>query len=208
MQYFTQMTLTGVEAVPEAAVSGGLSCEHGLAVAAWAIAKNGALAGITGRESSLLNETGPVDAGSGIYGLIDLIREGSDPLGEAFTRIRPARQRRSLGATYTPSEIVSSMVAWIASQGEPSRIVDPGTGSARFLLAAGRACPQASLVGAEIDPLAALVARANLTAAGFDTRSQIVVGDYRTAAFDDCDGNTAFLGNPPYVRHHLLWFRT
>ena len=62
MQYFTQMTLTGVEAVPEAAVSGGLSCERGLAVAARAIAKNGALAGITGRESNLLNETGPVDA--------------------------------------------------------------------------------------------------------------------------------------------------
>ena len=204
MQYFTQMTLTGVEAVPEAAISGGLSCERGLAIAAWAIAKNGALAGISERESILLNEIGPVDADTGIDGLIKLIREGSDPLGEAFTRIRPANRRRLLGATYTPSEIVSSMAAWIASQGEPSRIVDPGTGSARFLLAAGRACPQASLVGAEIDPLAALVARANLTAAGFDARSQIVVGDYRTAALDDCDGTTAFLGNPPYVRHHQI----
>ena len=68
-----------------------------------------------------------------------MIREGNDPLGEAFTRIRPANQRRLLGATYTPSEIVSSMAAWIASQGKPSRVVDPGTGSAKFLLAAGRA---------------------------------------------------------------------
>ena len=204
MQYFRQMTLTGVEAVPEAAAIGGLSCERGLAVAAWAIAKNGALAGISRSEASLLNEAGPVDAGSGIDGLIDLIREGRDPLGEAFTRIRSARERRSLGATYTPSEIVSSMAAWIAGRSEPSRIVDPGTGSARFLLAAGRACPQASLVGAEIDPLAALVARANLTAAGLDARSQIVVGDYRTEALNDCDGTTAFLGNPPYVRHHQI----
>lgn len=204
MQYFTQMTLTGVEAVPEAAVRGGLSSERDLAVAAWAITRNGALAGLSGREWGLLSELGPVVAASGVDGLVELIRGGSDPLGEAFTRIRPADQRRLLGATYTPPEIVSSMVAWVTCRGEPSRIVDPGTGSARFLLAAGRSCPRASLVGVEIDPLAALVARANLTAVGFDTRSQVVVGDYRTAVFDDCDGTTAFLGNPPYVRHHQI----
>ena len=204
MPYFTQMTLTEVGAVPEAAVSGGLSCERALAVAAWAIAENGSLAaGISGRESRLLSELGSVDV-SGIDGLVELIRGGGDPLGEAFARIRPVDQRRLLGATYTPPEIVSAMVDWVAGRGELSRVVDPGTGSGRFLLAAGRACPQASLVGVEIDPLAALVARANLTAVGFDTRSKVVVGDYRTAALDGCGGTTAFLGNPPYVRHHQI----
>ncbi len=204
MQYFRQMTLTGVDAVPEAETIEGLSCERDLAVAAWAIAKDGALARISRSEAGLLDGAESMHAGYEFDGLIDLVREGGDPLGDAFARIRPANERRSLGATYTPSEIVSSMAAWIAGRGEPSRIVDPGTGSARFLLATGRACPQALLVGAEIDPLAALVARANLTAAGLDARSQIVVGDYRTAVLGDCDGVTAFVGNPPYVRHHQI----
>lgn len=207
MQYFTQMTLTGVQAGPEAAVGCGLSSERHLAAAAWAIAKNGALAGLSELESSLLRQVEPVDVGFGTFRLgeiVELVREGADPLGEAFARIRPAQQRRLLGATYTPCEIISAMVAWIADNHQPSRIVDPGAGSARFLLAAGRACPRASLVGVEIDPLAALVSRANLTAAGFEHRSRVVVDDYRTVEIGRCDGTTAYLGNPPYVRHHQI----
>ena len=206
MQYFDQMVLTGVdvEAMPEAAVGCGLSTTQQLAAAAWAIAKHGALAELSESETSLLRGIGPLDTDLCAEELIERVSEGADPLGEAFTRIRPAEHRRLLGATYTPCEIVSSMVAWVAERGQPSRIVDPGTGSARFLLAAGRACPRASLVGVEIDPLAALVARANLTAAGFDGRSRIVVGDYRTVALGDCGGTTAYLGNPPYVRHHQI----
>ena len=61
-----------------------------------------------------------------------------------------------------------------------------------------------SLVGVEIDPLAALLARANLTAAGFDDRSRVVVHDYRTADLGEGTGATAYLGNPPYVRHHQI----
>ena len=118
-------------------------------------------------------------------------------------RLRPPDRRRSLGATYTPAEIVSAMVGWAAGR-VPDRVVDPGTGSARFLTAAGRALPEASLVGVEIDPLAALLARANLTAAGFDDRSRVVVHDYRTADLGEGTGATAYLGNPPYVRHHQI----
>ena len=206
MQYFDQMVLTeiDVEARPEAAARCGLSTAEQLAVAAREIAKHGALAGLSEPEASLLSGIGSLNTDLCIDRLIERVSEGADPLGEAFTRIRPPDHRRLLGATYTPSEIVSSMVAWVAGRGRPSRIVDPGTGSARFLLAAGRACPRASLVGVEIDPLAALVARANLTAAGFDNRSRIVVGDYRTAELGECGGTTAYLGNPPYVRHHQI----
>ena len=132
----------------------------------------------------------------------ELIRAGEDPLGDAFTRLRSPDQRRPLGATYTPPEIVSSMVAWVAERSRPARVVDPGTGSARFLLAAGRAMPEVSLVGVEVDPLAALLARANLTAAGLDHRAGILVQDYRTADLGTCAGTTAYIGNPPYVRHH------
>ncbi len=209
MQYFDQMTLPGTAERPEklerseAAVRERFSCERDLASAAWAIAASGALAGISERESRLLAEAEPLDV-SGAADLVESIRAGGDPLGEAFTRIRPADRRRLLGATYTPPAIISAMVAWVAGRGEPARIIDPGTGSARFLSAAGRNCPQAALVGVEIDPLAALIARANLTAAGFDDRSRIIVGDYRTTALGECEGTTAFLGNPPYVRHHQI----
>ncbi|MCY4175368.1 MAG: N-6 DNA methylase [Acidimicrobiaceae bacterium] len=206
MQYSNQMVLPGVDvdAVPRAAAGDGLTTVQNLAAAAWDLARHGALAELSESESLLLGGIGPLDTRFRTDELVEQVREGADPLGEAFTRIRPAQQRRLLGATYTPCEIVSSMVAWVGERAEPLRIVDPGTGSARFLLAAGRAFPQASLVGVEIDPLAALVARANLTAAGFDNRSRVVVGDYRTAALGDCGGTTAYLGNPPYVRHHQI----
>ena len=137
-------------------------------------------------------------------GLIDLIRLGQDPLGDALMHLRPPDQRRPLGATYTPSEIVSSIVAWVAERSRPVRVVDPGTGSARFLLEAGRVLPEALLVGVEIDALAALLARANLTAAGFDHRAQILVRDYRDADLGEVNGTTAYIGNPPYVRHHQI----
>jgi hypothetical protein len=97
------------------------------------------------------------------------------------------------------------MVAWARTAlPGPARIVDPGCGSARFLLAAGRAFPGARLVGVEIDPLAAAIARANLAAAGMAARADVIVGDYRRAALPHAAGPTLFIGNPPYVRHHEL----
>jgi adenine-specific DNA-methyltransferase len=108
--------------------------------------------------------------------------------------------------TYTPAAIVESMLAWAADQGEPAVVVDPGTGSARFLLAAGHLFPNTSLVGIEIDPLAALVARANLAQAGFAARSKVLLGDFRSLDLADMlrGEPTLFIGNPPYVRHHLI----
>src|SRR5476651_776469 len=82
-----------------------------------------------------------------------------DPLGDAFCALRSPEQRRPQGATYTPQQIVRVMVRWAAALGAPIRVVDPGAGSARFLVAAGRRFPHASLVGVELDPLAALIAR-------------------------------------------------
>lgn len=138
-----------------------------------------------------------------ISSLCELIRAGVDPLGEAFCALRSPADRREKGATYTPGPIVSSMVEWAADRGTPARIIDPGAGSARFLLKAGETFPQASLVGVEIDPLAALIARANLAVAGFAHRSRIVLGDYRH--FNEvASDSTLYIGNPPYVRHHQI----
>jgi len=158
---------------------------------------------VSAAERDLLKGRGPANADV-VRGLRRAIRAGDDPLGEAFARLRSPAQRRPVGATYTPLRIVDEMVAWAATHALPDRVVDPGTGSARFLLAAGQAFPKAELVGLELDPLAALMARANLTAAGMATRSRVLVGDYRTLELERISGKTLFIGNPPYVRHHLI----
>ena len=137
--------------------------------------------------------------------ILQQIQRGKDPLGEAFSRLRSPEQRREDGATYTPAPIVKAMVRWAAAHnGAPARVVDPGVGSGRFLLEAGRRFPNAELIGIDIDPLAALTARANLAAAGYADRSEIIRGDFRATALPAIDGRTLYIGNPPYVRHHLL----
>jgi adenine-specific DNA-methyltransferase len=135
--------------------------------------------------------------------LKDMMRAGADPLGEVFCTLRAAEVRRESGATYTPGPIVQTMVDWATSVRDARRIVDPGVGSARFLMRAGAAFPKAELVGVDVDPLAALLARANLAVAGFVGRARIVLGDYRRFA-DRVDGPTLYIGNPPYVRHHQI----
>ena len=149
--------------------------------------------------------TPPPTTSLSVAGLRDRIEAGEDPLGEAFARLLTPHQRRPLGQTYTPAPIVAAMVGWAQDQGvHIARIVDPGAGSGRYLLAAGRRFPSAELVGSEIDPLAALLARANLAAAGMAHRARVVVGDFRDLALPPAAGPTLYLGNPPYVRHHQI----
>jgi len=137
----------------------------------------------------------------------DRIQCGEDPLGEAFCNLRRPAERRPQGATFTPRAIVDAMVGWAAEAGAPQRVVDPGTGSGRYLVAAGLRIPNASLVGIEIDPLPAILARANLAVAGMAARSEVVLGDYRAVLLPRIGAQTLFIGNPPYVRHHLLGSR-
>ena len=141
----------------------------------------------------------------------DSMRQGDDPLGQNFSRLKSAAARRPLGATYTPKPLVTVMSQWVAEQ-VPQRVIDPGAGSGRFLVDAGRRLPKAHLVGIEMDPLAALMLRAHLKVAGLAKRSEVIVGDYCSARLPRIDGVTAYLGNPPYVRHHgiaperKVWF--
>lgn len=132
------------------------------------------------------------------------IAQGEDPLGEAFSLLRSPAMRRTSGATYTPLRIVESMVSWALASGPPSRIVDPGVGSGRFLLAAGRKTDDSRLIGIDVDPTAAIVARGNLAAAGLASRAEVVLSDYRLYVPTPIAGRTLFIGNPPYVRHHLI----
>ena len=132
------------------------------------------------------------------------VEHGLDPLGQEFCRLRSPAERRPLGATYTPFEIIDFMVSWAATSGAPQRIVDPGAGSGRFLLRAARRFPRAELVAVEIDPLAAIVCRGNLAAAGLADRSRVILADYRSLVLPPIDGTTLYIGNPPYVRHHQV----
>lgn len=160
--------------------------------------------GWTDAERRLTERLTPVDDNT-IASLAKRIRAGDDPLGEFFCQFRSAEERRSQGATYTPDKIVTWMVRRaVAFCEKPVRVIDPGVGSARFLVSAGRVLPQAGLVGIEIDPLAAILARANLAVHGMADRSKIIVGDYRTADVGVVSGRTLYLANPPYVRHHQI----
>lgn len=132
------------------------------------------------------------------------IQQGQDPLGDRFAALRSAAERRPMGATYTPLGIVDYMVTWAQANGRPVRVVDPGAGSGRFLLRSAPRFSEAELVAIEIDPLAALLSRGNLAAAGLAQRSRVILGDYREVILPKVKGPTLYVGNPPYVRHHLI----
>lgn len=136
-----------------------------------------------------------------VDGLRDAIRAGADPLGDAFTAIRSPLTRRSVGAFYTPPAIVEPMVRWAISR-DPARLVDPGCGSGRFAVAAVRANPDIDIVAVDLDPLATLLTRANL--AVLEAKAQVLNADYLTVRIPRIEGRTAWVGNPPYVRHHDL----
>ena len=170
-------------------------------LAALAAALAGAEAPLSAAERAIVPESRPLSLHrSGQVRLA--IERGEDPLGDSFRRLRPARIRRARGAVYTPRPIVDAMVRWAVGRAEPARIVDPGAGSGRFLLSAARVFPDAALVAVEIDPLAALMLRANASALGLAHRLSVLVADYRSVDLPETDGPTLFLGNPPYVRHH------
>lgn len=134
-----------------------------------------------------------------------LIGAGDDPLGEIFCQLRSPQVRRLYGATYTPKTVIDAMIAWADEQAiRPTRIVDPGAGSGRYLSAAANRFPDARLVAIEIDPLAALILRANAYVLGFAHRLTVFVKDYRAIKLPRIPGSTLFVGNPPYVRHHEI----
>lgn len=136
--------------------------------------------------------------------LRDGILEGFDPLGDAFCRLRPRAERRQDGATYTPAPVVRAMVAWAKQGSEIHRVVDPGSGSARFGVAAGLAFPRAEVLAIELDPLAALISRANFAVWGMEKRARVIVKDYRAFSPQKLQGRTLYIGNPPYIRHHRI----
>jgi SAM-dependent methyltransferase len=129
------------------------------------------------------------------------ILAGEDPLGALLARIRPPEERRQRGAFYTPASIVGPMVEWVLSRA-PDRLIDPGCGSGRFTIAALRRRPELPVIAVDCDPLATLLTRAALAIHGL--AATVVQADYTALELPAIAGRTAFVGNPPYVRHHDL----
>lgn len=132
------------------------------------------------------------------------IVEGGDPLGDLYCELVSSENRRPLGQTYTPDAIIRSMISWAQDSGSPVRIIDPGAGSGRYLLAAANAFPGATVIGADIDPLSTLMLRANIAVHGIQDRTRVHLGDYRALMVEEISGPTLYIGNPPYVRHHQI----
>ncbi len=144
--------------------------------------------------------------------LVDAVRleilTGGDPLGDAFARVRSAPDRRSRGQVFTPPPIVTSMLAQAeadaAANGPFSRVVDGGLGSGRYLRQAAVAFPDAELIGIELDPVCALIARATFQVLKLTDRLHLIVGDFRSVDLPKIHGRVLWIGNPPFVRHHAL----
>ena len=124
------------------------------------------------------------------------VKAGRDLLGDLFCELRSAEERRPQGATYTPAGIVDAMLAWAGEQRGVTRVVDAGAGSGRFTIHAARTFPAADIVAVELDPIAAILLRANVHAAGVQDRVRIVLGDYRELKLDACSGTDPVDGKP------------
>jgi len=159
-------------------------------------------AGLSIAESKLVARAHTVDSQLITHAQAQILA-GKDLLGTEFCSLRSAKQRRQSGATYTPTPIVDAMVEWAHAEiSTPARVVDPGAGSGRFLIAAAHKFPDAELIAVDVDPLATLMLRANAAVHGFADRLAVQVTDYRSLALPAITGATLFIGNPPYVRHH------
>ena len=155
-------------------------------------------------ESKLVRQSEelPKLAQSQVAAVKSAVQAGADPLGEAFCRLRDAATRRADGAVYTPSQLVGPMVDWALDQ-KPDRVIDGGVGSGRFLAEVLRRQPEIEAVAVDTDSVATLMTRAMLAVLQAP-KVRVIQGDYTKLRLPRISGRTAFIGNPPYVRHHQL----
>jgi hypothetical protein len=156
-----------------------LANEHALIAATLALI--GESVYLSAAEQRLAARNKRIPTGSACKAIRAAIMRGEDPLGDALMILRPPALRRATGAVYTPVTIIASMLDWAASEGRPARVIDPGAGSGRFLIAAAARFPRAELLAIEVDPVAALTLRANLAVHGLAERAAVLVATRRTS---------------------------
>lgn len=157
---------------------------------------------LTALETAVVDENRTEVSSELVASVRQAIENGTDPLGSAYSHILSPEFRRSSGQTFTPVAAVTGMFQWAESQGEICRIVDPGAGTGRYVIAGLRRNPHARGIAVELDPAVALLLRANACVLGLHDRIEIRIQDFRALELPHIEGRTVFIGNPPYVRHH------
>ena len=138
-----------------------------------------------------------------------------------FVRLQAAGSRKSAGSYFTPPEVARELARRALGplrslrKSKSTLVVDPSAGAGALLEAAGAFLPRATLLGADTDPDAALLARALLRdRLGRDSR--VVWGDALatpalalahpggvlapTLELEPASAD-AVIGNPPFVAH-------
>ncbi|WP_344298069.1 methyltransferase [Agromyces neolithicus] len=177
-----------------------------------AVALGAAEAGgpLSAEESELIERavtSSPVPLKSEVVAAASSLRSGGDPLGAMFYDLRDAAERRGSGTVYTPDAIVRPMVEWTLAQ-QPARVVDAGCGSGRYTAAILKHDPHLAVVAIDLDPLATVMTRAAVAVLGAGDTTRVIQGDFTRARLPKVDGSTAFVGNPPYLRHHQIPAKT
>lgn len=155
---------------------------------------------MTRRVSEAMKKLGKGAAIRDIQDFFPQILSGGDPLGDYFVATTPSSDRRIFGATLTPNWLIDLQLEQIAKKCTPKRVVDAGAGTGRYALRAARRWPGAAIVAVEKDPALADAIRINARAIGVGI--QLYRTDYLSLTLPPIEGPTAFVGNPPYVRHH------
>ncbi len=140
------------------------------------------------------------------------VLNGGDPLGDFFLESVPPGDRRLHGAIFTPPWLVDLQLDQIAAKCTPHRVIDAGAGTGRYAIRAAQRWPQAEIVAVERDP--ALAEAILINAKAISLKLKVICDDYLSISLPGIDGVTAFVGNPPYVRHHDIppdkkkWYST
>jgi release factor glutamine methyltransferase len=131
--------------------------------------------------------------------------------GEPVSRIRGRREFWSLEFEITPATLdprpdsevlVAAVLRLLADHGVNSpSVLDLGTGSGCLLIALLAELPEATGVGADIDPDAISMARRNGATHGVDGRATFVASNWGSAIAGQFD---VVLANPPYIQTDVI----
>ena len=124
---------------------------------------------------------------------------------EPYSRLAGRRQFWSLDLALSADTLdprpdsetlVEAALELLPDRMAPLRLIDFGTGTGCLLLALLSELPNATGIGIDILPGAALTARRNAAALGLDGRARFLAGDWAGALVEEAD---VILANPPYI---------